>query len=136
MITTYKQILALQQMWEAISKLDLSEQDYLPVAKLSKTIKKLKPNLEDFQEMVEDLRLDNCYKEGVKIVRVDGQLQWTAEGEKSFRKEYKALLAGEVNVDVQPMNYKELFSILPLNAQAGGSWEDVEEILTPFFVNA
>jgi len=136
MTTTYKQILALHQVWEAISKLQLSEQDYISLTKLSKTIKKLKPNMEEFQEMVEDLRLDNCYKEGAKIVRVDGQLQWTAEGEKSFRKEYKALLAGEVNVDVQPMNYKELFDILPSNVQATSNWEDVEDIMFPFFVNA
>jgi len=133
MIATYKNILVMQSFQEAIAKFQLSAEDYVPVSKLAKVIKKLTPHVEAFQESVEDLRLDHCYKEGNKIVREDGQLQWSAEGEKAFRKAYKSLLAEEVEVDVQPMSYTELFDILPKQAQANNKWEDVEEALSPFF---
>jgi len=133
MIATYKNILVMQSFQEAIAKFQLSAEDYVPVAKLAKVIKKLTPHTEAFQESVEDLRLDHCYKEGNKIVREDGQLQWSAEGEKAFRKAYKSLLTEEVDVDVQPMSYTELFDILPKQAQVNNKWEDVEEALSPFF---
>jgi len=136
MIATYKKILALYALQEGLSKLNLSAETYLPVAKLDRTIKKLKPIFDEFQEMVEDLRLDNCYKEGARIVRVDGQLQWSAEGEKAFRKSYKELIEKEVELgDVQPMNYEELFNILPSQAKVDAGWEDFEETLSPFFTN-
>lgn len=135
MIVTNKNILVMQSFQEAVAKFQLSAEDYAPVAKLAKVIKKLTPHVEAFQESVEDLRLDHCYKEGNKIVREEGQLQWSAEGEKAFRKAYKALLTEEVDVDVQPMNYAEFFDIIPKQAQAGNKWEDVEEALSPFFVN-
>jgi hypothetical protein len=135
MKVTYKNILVLQSFQEAIAKFNLSSEDYVVIAKINKTVKKLADNISDFQESVEDLRLDNCYKEGSKIVRENNQLQWSAEGEKAFRKAYKELLNEEVEVNVEPINYSELFAILPKEAQAGNKWEDVEEALTPFFIN-
>ena len=135
MIVTYKNILVIQSLQEAVAKLQLSAEDYACVAKLNKAVKKLAPHSENFQEAVEDLRLDNCYKEGNKIVRENGQLQWTAEGEKAFRKAYKELLAQEVEVDVQPMSYPALLEVFPKQAQATNKWEDVEESLSPFFEN-
>jgi hypothetical protein len=135
MKVTYKNILVLQSFQEAIAKFNLSSEDYVVIAKINKTVKKLADNISDFQESVEDLRLDNCYKEGSKIVRENGQLQWSAEGEKAFRKAYKQLLNEEVEVNVEPINYSELFDILPKEAQANNKWEDVEEALTPFFIN-
>ena len=135
MKVTYKNILVLQSFQEAIAKFNLSSEDYVVIAKINKTVKKLADNISDFQESVEDLRLDNCYKEGSKIVRENNQLQWSAEGEKAFRKAYKELLNEEVEVNVEPINYSELFAILPKQAQASNKWEDVEEALTPFFIN-
>jgi hypothetical protein len=135
MKVTYKNILVLQSFQEAITKFNLSSEDYVVIAKINKTVKKLADNISDFQESVEDLRLDNCYKEGSKIVRENNQLQWSAEGEKAFRKAYKELLNEEVEVNVEPINYSELFAILPKQAQASNKWEDVEEALTPFFIN-
>lgn len=135
MKVTYKNILVMQNLQEAIVKMNLSSEDYVAVVKLNKIVKKLAPIIENFQEMVEDLRLDHCYKEGNKIVRENGQMQWTADGEKAFRKAYKELLSTEVDVDAQAINYSELYDILPKAAQANNKWEDVEENLSPFFVN-
>lgn len=133
MTVSYKNILVLQGFQEAVAKLNLSAEDYAVISKLNKAIKKLTPELENFQEMVEDLRLDHCYKEGTKIVRENGQLQWSAEGEKAFRKSYKELLTKEVDVDVMPMNYAELLPLLPDSASETNKWDDVKESLSPFF---
>ena len=135
MKVTYKNILILQSFQEAIAKFNLSSEDYVVIAKINKAVKKLADNISDFQESVEDLRLDNCYKDGSKIVRENGQLQWSAEGEKAFRKAYKELLNEELEVNVEPINYSELFAILPKEAQKGNKWEDVEDALSPFFIN-
>jgi len=133
MTVSYKNILVLQGFQEAVAKLNLSAEDYAVISKLSKAVKKLTSELENFQEMVEDLRLDHCYKEGTKIVRENGQLQWSAEGEKAFRKAYKELLVKQVEVDIQPMNYAELLPLLPESASETNKWDDVKESLSPFF---
>lgn len=97
-------------------------------------MKKLATYIEEFQEAVEDLKLDNCYKEGNKIVRENGQLQWTAEGEKAFRKSYKELLSQELDVDVDPISFPDFYEVLPESAKSANKWEDVEETFSPFFV--
>lgn len=134
MVTTYKKILVINSFQEAISKMELSGDDYVVVSKLNKLVKKLAPINEQFQELVEDARLDHCYKDGTKIVRENGQLQWTAEGEKAFRKAYKELLEKEVSVEVSPISYSDIYAILPKAAQSYNKWEDVQETLSPFFV--
>lgn len=134
MVTTYKKILTVNSFQEAVSKLELSGDDYVAVAKLNKLVKKLAPATEQFQELVEDLRLDHCYKDGAKIVRENGQFQWTAEGEKAFRKAYKELLEKEVSVEVSPISYSDIYAILPKAAQAANKWEEVQETLSPLFV--
>jgi hypothetical protein len=40
-----------------------------------------------------------------------------------------------VEINIEPINYSELFAILPKEAQASNKWEDVEEALSPFFIN-
>jgi hypothetical protein len=134
MVTTYKKILIINSFQEAISKMELSGDDYVVVSKLNKLVKKLAPITEQFQELVEDARLDHCYKDGTKIVRENGQLQWTAEGEKAFRKAYKELLEKEVSVEVSPISYSDVYAILPKAAQSSNKWEEVQESLSPFFV--
>lgn len=133
MTVTFKQILVLQGFQDALAKLKLNTEDYAVLSKLQKVVKKLIPHIEEMQEMVEDLRLDHCYKEGTKIVRENGQLQWTAEGEKAFRKAYKELLTQEVDVDVQPLNYADILHLLPPNAGDVNNWDDVKDSLSPFF---
>lgn len=133
MTVTFKQILVLQGFQDALAKLKLNTEDYAVLSKLQKVVKKLTPHIEEMQEMVEDLRLDHCYKEGTKIVRENGQLQWTAEGEKAFRKAYKELLTQDVDVDVQPLNYADILHLLPPNSGDANNWDDVKDSLSPFF---
>lgn len=135
MKVTHKNILFLQNLQTVIANLNLSGEDYVVVSRINKLLKKLAKHIEDFQESVEDLKLDNCYKEKNKIVRENGQLQWTVEGEKAFRKAYKELLLEEVEIDADPINFQDLYNVLPKEAQQNNQWEDVEEVFTPFFVN-
>jgi hypothetical protein len=134
-LTTYKNLLQLQEFSKAVSKID-GISDYHPVLKLNRLVKKALKGLDEFNEIVEDLRIDHCEKDNERIVRVEGQLQWTAEGEKAFRKAYKALLAQEVEVNYdEVLSYSELLSIIPGALVAENNpWEDVEEFLSPFFV--
>jgi hypothetical protein len=135
-ITTYKNLLQLQEFSKAVSKID-GISDYHPVLKLNRLVKKALKGLDEFNEIVEDLRIDHCEKDNERIVRVDGQLQWTAEGEKAFRKAYKALLAQEVEVNYdEVLSYPQILSVIPGELVVENNpWEDVEEFLSPFFEN-
>jgi hypothetical protein len=134
-ITTYKNLLHLQEFSKAVSKIE-GISDYHPVLKLNRLVKKALKGLDEFNEIVEDLRIDYCEKENGRIVRVEGQLQWSAEGEKAFRKAYKALLSQEVEVNYdEALSYSELISVIPgALVEESNPWEDVEEFLSPFFV--
>ena len=73
---------------------------------------------------------------GTKIVRDDkGNYQWTAEGEKAFRKAYKDLLntSIELPADFKALNYYELGMALPADFLKANPWEAMEEVLSPFF---
>lgn len=108
----------------------------VPLVQLKKVVKKFNDKYEQFDESVEDLRLDHCYKEGNKIVRDDkGNYQWTAEGEKAFRKAYKELLNADVPLpsDYTPLNYYELGMALPADFLKQNPWEAMSEVLSPFF---
>jgi hypothetical protein len=133
MTVSYKKILILQNFSESLSKLNLKTEDYAILEKLNKVVKKLAGDIEGFNELVEDLKLDHCMKDGLKIVRENNQLQWTAEGEKAYRKAYKQLLNEEVAIDetIKPLSYNEILSILPEKTFMG--WDDVKENLMPFF---
>jgi hypothetical protein len=89
-MTNYKTLLTIRSFNEQLQKGVEGAEDILPLVQLKKMVKKMNDKYEEFDDLVEDLRLDNCYKEGGKIVRDDkGNYQWTAEGEKAFRKGYK-----------------------------------------------
>jgi len=135
-ITTYKNLMQLQEFSKAVSKVE-GISDYHPVLKLNRFVKKALKGLDEFNETVEDLRIDYCEKDNGRIVRIDGQLQWSAEGEKAFRKAYKALLAQEVEVNYdEVLKYNEILDILPGDfVKEANPWEDVEEFLSPFFIN-
>lgn len=111
-------------------------EDIIPLMQLKRVVKKMNDKYEEFDESVEDLRLDHCYKEGNKIVRDEkGAFQWTAEGEKAFRKAYKELLNSEVQLpyDFKPLNYYELGMALPANFLSQNPWEVMSEVLAPIF---
>lgn len=85
-------------------------QNILPIIQLGKVVKKLTPQIEAFDETVEDLRLDHCAKENNIILRDEkGGYKWTAEGEKGFRKAYKSLLEKEVIApEFEKLSWQEL----------------------------
>ncbi len=111
----------------------------MPLVQLKKVVKKFSDKYDEFDEMVEDLRLDHCYKENGRIVRDDkGNYQWTAEGEKAFRKAYKELLSTEVSLpaDFKPLNYYELGMALPTDFLKANPWDAMSEALSPFYIYA
>jgi hypothetical protein len=129
----YKNIVVLQNFNEAVGKLNLSTEDFAVIGRLSKLSKKMNAKMEELQEMIEDLRLDFCMKEGQKILRENGQLQWTVDGERAFRKAYKNLMEKEVELDdFNQINYADIIALLPKGQVA--EWEDVKENLGDFFV--
>jgi hypothetical protein len=85
-------------------------QNILPIIQQGKVVKKLTPQIEAFDEAVEDLRLDHCAKEQNIILRDEkGGYKWTAEGEKAFRKAYKSLLEKEVIApEFEKLSWQEL----------------------------
>lgn len=108
--------------------------DIVPVVQLRKVVKKLKSLTEQFEEEVEDLRLDYCYKENERIIRDSvGNYQWTAEGEKAFRKAYKTLLQKEVIAPAfEKLNWQELEQVVPIGFLTA-DLENLEETLTQFY---
>lgn len=135
-MTNYKNILLLRSFNEQLQKVEGSD-SIVPLIQLKKVVKKFNDKYEEFEESVEDLKLDHCYKEGNKIVRDDkGNYQWTAEGERAFRKAYKDLLNTEVSLpaDYAPMNYYELGMALPAEFLKQNPWEAMSEVLSSFFV--
>lgn len=138
-MTNYKTLLTIRSFNEQLQKGIEGAEDILPLVQLKKMVKKMNDKYEEFDDLVEDLRLDNCYKEGGKIVRDDkGNYQWTAEGEKAFRKGYKELLATEVQLpsDFKPLNYYELGMALPVDFLKNNPWEAMGEVLSPFYTYA
>ena len=134
-MSNYKSLLMLRSFNEQLQKITGAE-DIVPLTHLKKVVKNFSDKYEEFEELVEDLRLDHCYKEGARIVRDEkGNYQWTAEGEKAFRKAYKALLNKEITLpaDYKPLNYYDLGMALPDNFLAQNPWEVMSEALSPFY---
>jgi len=76
-------------------------------------------------------------KEGNKIVRDEkGNFQWTAEGEKAFRKEFKTLLNKEVELpEHMPLSYDALCDVMGNDFAKNNPWEVMSEVLAPFYTN-
>ena len=108
--------------------------DIVPVVQLRKVVKKLKSLAEQFEEEVEDLRLDFCYKENERIIRDSvGNYQWTADGEKAFRRAYKILLEKEVIApEFERLNWQELEQVVP-QGFLDAYFENLEETLIKFY---
>lgn len=138
-MTNFKTLLLLRSFNEQLQKSIDGAENIIPLVQLKKVVKKFNDKYEEFDESVEDLRLDHCFKEGNKIVRDDkGNYQWTAEGEKAFRKAYKELLNKEVQLapDFKPLNYYELGMALPADFLKQNPWEAMAEVLAPFYTYA
>jgi hypothetical protein len=136
MSVTNKNLLTLRSFNEMLAKTP-DAADLMPITHLSRLIKKFSSLYEAYDEALEDLRLDHCYKEGNKIVRDEkGNFQWTAEGEKTFRKEFKALLNKEVSLpEFSPLNYDALSDVMVDGFAKNNPWEIMSEALSPFYTN-
>lgn len=136
MSVTNKQLLTLRSFSEMLAKTP-DAADLMPIAHLSRLTKKFSSLYEEYDESLEDLRLDHCYKEGNKIVRDEkGNFQWTAEGEKTFRKEFKALLNKEVNLpEFAALSYDSLSDVMGADFAKNNPWEVMSEVLAPFYTN-
>jgi hypothetical protein len=134
-VVTYKKLLQLRTFSNSVANVVKTE-DIPLVIKMQKLSKKACKPLDDLEERVDDLRLDHCVKENGRIVRVNNEYQWTVEGEKAFRKAYKELLNEEVETHFDTaLSFAELIKALPdEKTKMLTSWEDMEEILSPFFV--
>lgn len=135
-MANFKSLLMLRSFNEQLQKVEGADA-ITPLINLKKVVKKFSDKYEQFEESVEDLRLDHCYKEGSKIVRDErGNYQWTAEGEKAFRKAYKELLNAPVELpeDFKPLNYYELSMALNSDFLKQNPWEAMSEVLSPFYV--
>lgn len=134
-MTNYKTLLMLRSFNEQLQKVDGAE-NIIPLVQLKKVVKKFSDKYEEFDETLEDLRLDHCAKENNIILRDEkGSYKWTAEGEKAFRKAYKALLNDDVQLpyDFKPLNYYELGMALPSDFLKQNPWEVMSEVLGPFY---
>lgn len=136
MSVTNKQLLTLRSFSEMLAKTP-DAADLMPIAHLSRLTKKFSSLYEDYDEALEDLRLDHCYKEGNKIVRDEkGNFQWTAQGEKTFRKEFKGLLNKEVELpEHSPLSYADLCEVMGEGFAKNNPWEAMSEALAPFYTN-
>lgn len=136
MSVTNKNLLTLRSFSEMLAKTP-DAADLMPIAHLSRLTKKFSSLYEAYDEALEDLRLDHCYKEGNKIVRDEkGNFQWTAEGEKAFRKEFKALLNKEVELpEHMPLKYDALCEVMGDGFAKNNPWEVMSEALAPFYTN-
>ena len=134
-VVTYKKLLQLRTFSNSVANVVKTE-DIPLVIKMQKLSKKACKPLDDLEERIDDLRLDHCVKENGRIVRVNNEYQWTVEGEKAFRKAYKELLNEEVETHFDTaLSFAELIKALPdEKTKMLTSWEDMEEILSPFFV--
>jgi len=134
---TYKNLLTLRSFSDLIGRSVESASDLMPVYQLSRLVKKFSSQYEEYDEALEDLRLDNCYKDGSKIVRDEkGNYQWTAEGEKAFRKGVKELVNKEVNVvSFSPLSYAELCAVMPEGFAKANPWDMMAEALSPFYIS-
>jgi hypothetical protein len=136
MTVSNKQLLTLRSFNEMLAKTP-DAADIMPINHLARLVKKFSSLYEKYDEALEDLRLDHCYKEGSKIVRDEkGNFQWTAEGEKAFRKEYKALLESEITLpDFAALNYDNLCEGMGETFTKNNPWDAMSEVLAPFYTN-
>lgn len=130
---TYKKALILKNFNDGIKSIP-DVNDYAPVIQLGKLAKKLQPILEQLNEEIDDLRIEHCNKDNNKITRdAQGNYEFTAEGERAFKKAHKELLSKEVEFDFTPLNYAELCQVLPADFARQNPWDAVGEVLEPFY---
>jgi hypothetical protein len=132
---TYKKALTLKNFNDGIKSIP-EVTDYASVIQLGKLAKKLQTILEQLNEEIDDLRIEHCNKDNNKITRdSQGNYEFTAEGERAFKKAHKQLLSKEVEFDFTPLSYSELCQVLPADFAKQNPWEVVGEVLEPFYFN-
>jgi hypothetical protein len=148
---TYKEVLILNNVisgyfvtngfWD-VEKRAFSDKKDTKLTANMKNVKKQAEKIEvAYNELVDDLRLDNCaVDEKTKVILMDanGAKQFTVEGTKNFNKGIKALLDQKVDIHVRitegdwdlSENEKEVFNGVLIPAFEV-STEEVETELAP-----
>lgn len=133
---TYKKAIILKNFNDGVKSLPEVD-DYAPVIQLGKLAKKLQPILEQLTEEIDDLRIEHCNKDNNKITRdAQGNYEFTADGERAFKKAHKELLSKEVEFDFTPLSYAELCQVLPADFAKQNPWDVIGEVLEPFYFYA
>lgn len=133
---TYKKAIILKNFNDGVKSLPEVD-DYAPVIQLGKLAKKLQPILEQLTEEIDDLRIEHCNKDNNKITRdAQGNYEFTADGERAFKKAHKELLSKEVEFDFNPLSYAELCQVLPADFAKQNPWDVIGEVLEPFYFYA
>jgi hypothetical protein len=92
---TYEELLMLVTTINALSSnKDHVDQNSKGMKKLQKIGEKIKSNLEDYNEKLEDIRLDNAHTDdkGCLIMEDKGGYKYSKDGIKKLNKDIKALL--------------------------------------------
>lgn len=132
-MVTYKKIIILKNFAEGIKKMP-NTSDYAPVILLNKLVKKTAPLIEEMNDEIDDLRIEHCHKDNNKITRdAQGNYEFTAEGERAFKKAHKQLMDKEVNIEFMPLSYSALCEVLPDDFADQNPWEMVADVLEPFY---
>jgi hypothetical protein len=129
----YKKVITLTNFYDVVKAMP-NVNDYPQVIQLGKLAKKMQPVLEQMNDEVDDIRIDHCNKEKNKITRdAQGNYEFTADGERAFKKAYRELLIKPIEVQFTPLNYADLCQVLPEEFARQNSWEAVSEFLEPFY---
>jgi hypothetical protein len=137
---TYKQLLEFQGQVQAIADKIKNVDNPVPIVQLNRLLKKATAKHgEEYEEKVEDLRLKLCIRDEktrAKVLSDKGHYQFTEENEKAFRKESKELQAQTIEIHYnEALPYQELLSLLDPKQRPYFDWEDVKEVLEPFYFN-
>jgi hypothetical protein len=129
----YKKVITLTNFYDVVKAMP-NVNDYPQVIQLGKLAKKMQPVLEQMNDEVDDIRIEHCNKEKNKITRdAQGNYEFTADGERAFKKAYRELLIKPIEVQFTPLNYADLCQVLPEEFARQNSWEAVSEFLEPFY---
>jgi hypothetical protein len=136
---TYQELIQLKFTAEFIQKMQNESEDIQPKVVLARVIKKACKSLEDYEDLIEDIRLKHCLKDPTtkKILKdSEGNFEFSEEGYKLVKAEIKELQKTVVEVhydNVWP--YADLLATFPEKSRPFNQWEDVKEVLQPFYSN-
>lgn len=101
-VKTYEDVIVLANALNFLSKLESEkEKNNKGIKKLEKIIGKIKPNIEKYNESLEDIRLDcaNTDDNGSVLMDEKGGYKFSKDGMKELKKKVSELLKQEVEIE-------------------------------------